>query len=121
MFAEGLTGEDGVFKQSLKELHDAADVRVLGLADGGVASNIVSLQGIGVAQGLADKAYIYTDRPVYRAGDLVHIRGVLHGPLTTITRSKPARNSRSKFSTPAAVRFGKRNWRYRNSAVSIRT
>jgi alpha-2-macroglobulin len=77
VFAEGTTGPDGVFKQSYKELHDAADVRVLGLAEGGVASNIVSLQGIGVAQGLADKAYIYTDRPVYRAGDLVHVRGVL--------------------------------------------
>ncbi len=77
VFAEGLTGEDGVFKQSLKELNDAADVRVFGLADGCVASNIVSLQGVGVAQGLADKGYIYTDRPVYRAGDLVHVRGVL--------------------------------------------
>ena len=47
------------------------------LADGSVASNIVGLNGVGVAQGLADKAYIYTDRPAYRAGQLVHVRGVL--------------------------------------------
>ncbi len=77
VFAEGVTGDDGVFKQSYKELHDANDVRVLGLAEGGVASNIVGLQGVGVAQGLADKGYIYTDRPAYRAGQLVHVRGLL--------------------------------------------
>ena len=81
VFAEGVTGEDGVFKQSYKELREAADVRVLGLAEGGVASNIVGLQGVGVAQGLADKGYIYTDRPVYRAGQLVHVRGVLRRAL----------------------------------------
>ena len=32
---------------------------------------------MGVAQGLADKGYIYTDRPAYRAGQLVHVRGVV--------------------------------------------
>ena len=36
-----------------------------------------SLQGVGVAHGLADKGYIYTDRPAYRAGQLVHVRGCL--------------------------------------------
>ena len=77
VFAEGVTGADGVFKQTYKELKDAGDVRVLGLAPGGVASNIVSLQGVGVAQGLADKGYIYTDRPAYRAGQMVFVRGVL--------------------------------------------
>jgi uncharacterized protein YfaS (alpha-2-macroglobulin family)/tetratricopeptide (TPR) repeat protein len=53
------------------------DVRVFATIDGNVASNIVNLQGVGVAQGLTDKAYIYTDRPAYRAGQLVNIRGCL--------------------------------------------
>ena len=53
------------------------DVRVFAFIDGNVASNIVNLQGVGVAQGLTDKAYIYTDRPAYRAGQLVNIRGCL--------------------------------------------
>ncbi len=77
VFAEAATGDDGVFKQSYKELKEAGDVRVLALADSSAASNVVSLEGIGAAEGLADKGYIYTDRPAYRAGQLVHVRGVL--------------------------------------------
>ncbi len=53
------------------------NVRVFAFIDGNVASNLVNLQGVGVAQGLTDKAYIYTDRPAYRAGQLVNIRGCL--------------------------------------------
>jgi tetratricopeptide (TPR) repeat protein len=77
VFAEGKTGDDGVFQKSFKELKDAANVRVFAAAEGSFASNLVDLSGVGVAQGLADKAYIYTDRPAYRAGQLVHVRGVL--------------------------------------------
>ncbi len=77
VFAEGVTGKDGVFHAEYKELKDAANVRVFATADGHVASNVVGLQGVGVAQGLADKGYLYTDRPAYRAGDLVHLRGIL--------------------------------------------
>ena len=64
-------------QKSYKELKDAGDVRVFAVADGNVASNVVGLQGVGVAQGLADKGYIYTDRPAYRAGQMVHVRGCL--------------------------------------------
>ena len=77
VFAEGETGDDGVFQKSFPELKEAGDLRVFAVADGNVASNLVSLSGVGMAQGLADQGYIYTDRPVYRAGQLVHIRGVL--------------------------------------------
>jgi len=85
VLAEAVTGEDGVLKQSYKELKDAGlsggltagDVRVFAVADGHVASNIVGLKGVGVARGLADKGYIYTDRPAYRAGQIVHLRGCL--------------------------------------------
>ena len=77
VFAEGMTGADGVFQKSFKELEDAGDVRVFAVADGNVASNVVNLQGVGVARGLSDKGYIYTDRPAYRAGQIVHVRGCL--------------------------------------------
>ena len=77
VFAEAATGQDGVLKQSYKELKDAGDVRVFAVADGHVASNVVGLQGVGVALGLSDKGYIYTDRPAYRAGQIVHLRGCL--------------------------------------------
>ena len=66
-----------MFQKSFKELKDAGNFRVFAVADGNVASNMVDLNGVGVAQGLADQAYIYTDRPAYRPGQLVHIRGVL--------------------------------------------
>ncbi len=49
----------------------------LAASAGHVASNVVGLEGVGVAQGLTDRGYIYTDRPAYRAGDLVHVRGCL--------------------------------------------
>jgi tetratricopeptide (TPR) repeat protein len=77
VFAEAATGDDGVFKQTYKELKATEDLRVFAAVDGSVASNVVSLSGLNVAQGLADRGYIYTDRPAYRAGQLVHVRGVL--------------------------------------------
>ncbi len=77
VFAEGVTGKDGVFRGQYKELKDAQDVRVFAAAEGHVASNVVGLQGVGVAEGLADKGYLYTDRPAYRAGQIVHLRGCI--------------------------------------------
>ena len=77
VFAEGVTGKDGVFRGEFKELKDAQDVRVFAVAGEHVASNVVGLQGVGVAQGLADKGYLYSDRPAYRAGQMVHLRGCL--------------------------------------------
>ncbi|MBN2475322.1 MAG: tetratricopeptide repeat protein [Pirellulales bacterium] len=77
VFAEATTGADGVLQQSYKQLKDAGDVRVFATAGGHMASNVVGLKGVGVAQGLSDKGYIYTDRPAYRAGQLVHLRGCL--------------------------------------------
>ncbi|MDZ4781293.1 MAG: tetratricopeptide repeat protein [Planctomycetia bacterium] len=77
VFAEGKSGDDGVFRQTYAELKDTADVRVFAVSDAHTASNLVSLSGVGIAQGLVDKGYLYTDRPAYRAGQLVHIRGVV--------------------------------------------
>ena len=57
-----------------------------------MASNLVNLQGVGVAQGLTDKGYIYTDRPAYRAGQLVNIRGCLRRAVNdayVIDKDKP--------------------------------
>ncbi len=91
IFAEGVTGPDGVFRGQFKELADAQDVRVFAAAGDHVASNVVGLQGVGVAQALADKGYLYTDRPAYRPGQVVHFRGVLRHAVAdalTIQRGK---------------------------------
>ena len=77
VFAEGETGDDGVFHKSFEELKSAGDVRVFAINGTHSASNLVGLNGLGVAQGLSDKGYIYTDRPAYRPGQMVHLRGVI--------------------------------------------
>ncbi len=75
IFTEGTTGEDGVFRGSFEELKAAGDIRVFAFAEGHTASNVVGLQGVAPAQGVTDKGYLFTDRPAYRAGQLVHVRG----------------------------------------------
>ncbi|HXT61139.1 MAG TPA: tetratricopeptide repeat protein, partial [Pirellulales bacterium] len=77
VFAEAATGDDGVFQKSYEELKSAGDVRVFAVADASVASNVVGLDGLGVSVGLTERGYIYTDRPAYRAGQMVHVRGIV--------------------------------------------
>src|SRR5690606_35265448 len=77
VFAEEKTGEDGVFHKTYTELAASDDVRVFAISDQHTASNQVSLSGIGVSTGLTNTGYIYTDRPAYRAGQMVQVRGVL--------------------------------------------
>ncbi len=77
VFAEGETDENGVFQQAFEELKSASDVRVFAVAEGSAASNVVGLEGVGVATGLSERGYIFTDRPAYRAGQLVHVRGIV--------------------------------------------
>lgn len=75
LLAEGETGEDGVYHQGFSQLSDASDVRVFAMLGDHVASNAVELKGLQIAQGLEDEGYLYTDRPAYRAGEEVHVRG----------------------------------------------
>ncbi|MCU0978437.1 MAG: outer membrane protein assembly factor BamD [Pirellulaceae bacterium] len=67
--------EDDPLAESKSE--SPRDVRVIAVAAGHVASNEASLRDLAVAQGLSDKGYIYTDRPAYRAGQQVFVRGCL--------------------------------------------
>jgi TolA-binding protein len=77
--AEGTTAADGTFRGSYKELAASNDVRVFAAADGNTASNVVSLQGVGVGQGLQDRGFLYTERGGYQPGQVVHVRGILRG------------------------------------------
>ena len=77
VFGQGETGDDGVFHKPFAELKSSEDVRVFAMMDDHSASNVIDLEGLGMAQGLTPRGYIYTDRPAYRPGDLVHVRGVL--------------------------------------------
>ncbi|HEV3003963.1 MAG TPA: MG2 domain-containing protein, partial [Pirellulales bacterium] len=112
VFAEATTGDDGVFQSTTDgknsvvrgkdgmnsvllrdELKSAADVRVFAIADGSVASNVVGLEGVGVSVGLTERGYIYTDRPAYRAGQMVHVRGVVR----TVTADQFAIQAGKKY------------------------
>jgi len=110
VFGEGETNENGVFQKSFEELKSGDDVRVFAVADGHMASNILSLDGLEVAQGLSDKGYIYTDRPAYRPGQMVHVRGVVRkvsGDTYTVVKGKAYRvdvyDSRNRLIHDAAV------------------
>lgn len=74
---EGKTGDDGVLLQDWKDPRQpGAALDYLVLDEGHVAGS-----GLGVpqqvAQGLSARAYLYSDRPAYRPGQTVELRGVV--------------------------------------------
>ncbi|MDA0587564.1 MAG: MG2 domain-containing protein [Planctomycetota bacterium] len=77
VFAEDVTGEDGILQKSFEELKSIADLRVFSVHEGHAASTVSSLAGLEFAVGLAPKGYLYVDRPAYRAGQLVNVRGIV--------------------------------------------
>ena len=84
---EGFTGTDGVLHMTEKaisddtlgenRLKDASRVAAFVVKDGHVAPDGLDLAGLGFSTGLTPRGYIYTDRPAYRPGDHVSIRGIL--------------------------------------------
>ena len=91
IFEEAATGPGGVFQKVCKELPRGGHVRVFAAAGGHVASSTVRLVDAPIAPGLTDKGYITTDRPAYRAGEQVHVRGCMRhavGDLYTIEKDK---------------------------------
>jgi tetratricopeptide (TPR) repeat protein len=77
VFAEAKTGKDGVLQKSFEELKTVNDLRVFAIRDGHSASSQANLEGLQFAVGLAPKGYLHTDRPAYRAGQLVNIKGIV--------------------------------------------
>ena len=84
---EGFTGTDGVLHMTENaisddtlgenRLKDASRVAAFVVKDGHVAADGLDLAGLGFSTGLTPRGYIYTDRPAYRPGDPVSIRGIL--------------------------------------------
>lgn len=77
VFATGKTGDDGVFRKAYDQLKSCNDLRVFASTGKHIASNALGLNGLQVSQGLSRKGYIYTDRPAYQPGQVVHARGVI--------------------------------------------
>ncbi|TWT82533.1 tol-pal system protein YbgF [Planctomycetes bacterium CA13] len=77
VFAEDITGDDGVLQKNYDELRSVKDLRIFAVTDGHVASTENNLNGLDFAVGLTPRGYLYTDRPAYRAGQLVNIKGIV--------------------------------------------
>jgi TolA-binding protein len=77
VFLEKTTGDDGVLLTPWDKPRDPnAGLQYLVVDGADVASNGLAIPGQ-VAQGLTARAYIYTDRPAYRPGHEVAVRGVV--------------------------------------------
>ena len=77
VIGEGETGADGVFHKKLDGLKDTSNATVFVVRDGSVASDLVDMSGLGLSEGLTSRGYIYTDRPAYRPGGKVSIKGII--------------------------------------------
>ncbi len=74
---EGETGDDGVFHSKSDELKQADRASVFVIKDGSVASNLLDISELNLSRGLNSRGYLYTDRPAYRPGQKVSIRGII--------------------------------------------
>ncbi len=70
---EGVTGKDGVVLFTKPGL--SGEARVFASLDDSVAATGVPV-GRGVTFGYATKIFLYSDRPLYRPGHQVHLRGI---------------------------------------------
>ena len=77
IFAESVTQADGVFHQAFPELKDRADLRVFAYDGQHYAATTLALGDLRYVAGLTARGYIYTDRPAYRPGQTVHVKGIL--------------------------------------------
>ncbi|TWU06037.1 tetratricopeptide repeat protein [Stieleria varia] len=77
VFAELLTDDDGITRSTDKKLQNIKDLRVFAIHDGHVASTVTNLNGLDFAVGLAPAGHLFSDRPVYRPGELVNIKGIV--------------------------------------------
>ena len=84
---EGRTGSDGVlhvteraiadYALAANQLKDANRVATFVVKGGHVAADGLDLSGLGFSKGLTPRGYIYTDRPAYRPGEHVSMRGII--------------------------------------------
>jgi len=78
VFGTGKTGKDGVFrKEFFDDLKDSESVRIFAASEHGTASYNLDIRNLKFSSGLSARGYIYTEKPTYRPGETVHIRGIL--------------------------------------------
>jgi uncharacterized protein YfaS (alpha-2-macroglobulin family)/TolA-binding protein len=74
---EGKTNESGFYYLRDEKLNTLSDLRVLGLQQEHCASNELPLNELVQGKGISPRGFLYTDRPAYRPGETVQLRGIL--------------------------------------------
>ena len=77
VFSTEKTSKDGIVQKSFKHLKSIEDLRVFAIRDGHSASTISDLNGLDFAVGLSPKGFLFTERPAYRAGQMVNVKGII--------------------------------------------
>jgi alpha-2-macroglobulin len=77
IIGSGLTGQDGVFKVKIDGLKNQQDIRVFVQGKAGLASSSLNLNGLKLSKGMSTKAYIYSDKSIYRPGEQVSFRAII--------------------------------------------
>ena len=77
IFFEGATQADGVFHHALDALENAPDFRVFAYDGKHYAATTLDLAELRHVKATQARGYIYTDRPAYRPGQQVNIKGIL--------------------------------------------
>jgi len=77
VLATGQTNGDGVYQVSLDSLKEASNLRVLAYSGSHYAATTSDLGKLKIVPGLEPRGLLYTDRPTYRPGHTVHVRGIL--------------------------------------------
>ncbi|MDF1842279.1 MAG: tetratricopeptide repeat protein [Rubripirellula sp.] len=77
VFSDATTTNDGTLQKGFEELKSIKDLRIFAIREGHIASTVSNLNGLDFAVGLSPRGYLYTDRPAYRPGQLVNLKGIV--------------------------------------------
>jgi len=75
--AEGQTATDGVFRYRGPELKDGSELRVFAVSAAGSGAGVLDLNGLQYSTGLQPVGFLFTDRPLYQPGQVVHVKGIV--------------------------------------------
>ncbi|MBL4849858.1 MAG: tetratricopeptide repeat protein, partial [Planctomycetes bacterium] len=77
LFVSGTTGKDGVWRLKHERLRRAGKLQLFAHQGGMVAASGLSLRGLSSGLKLAERGYLYCDRPAYQPGQVVHVKGIV--------------------------------------------
>ena len=76
ILTEGVTDAKGFYRWKGKELANAAELRVFAVDAAGSGAGTLDLSALSTGEGLAERAWLCTDRPAYLPGEMVHVKAI---------------------------------------------